>query len=83
MKKIYVVFGSEDGMLGTCSNMKKAYELAIDYVKGCGNISDYKKYSKVCSEIKRFNYVDLSNKLPCEIRINASIHLTYLNEYCK
>ena len=30
-KKIYVVYGSEDGILGTCSNMKNAYKVASNY----------------------------------------------------
>lgn len=46
-KVIYVVYGSEDGLLGCFGNVKAAYNCANDYVEGA-KLS----YSKVCSELR-------------------------------
>ena len=75
MKKvIYVVYGSEDGLLGCFGNIKAAYNCANDYVEG-GELS----YSKVCSELKdTINYAVDVNEWGSEI--NSSIVACLLNE---
>ena len=50
LKKMYVVSGSEDGILGLCSNLKKAYEVATDYIKE-EDMTDM-SYAKLCKEFR-------------------------------
>jgi hypothetical protein len=79
-KKIYIVRGSEDGNLGVFSNLKRAYEVAIQY----GNwdtTNKYKSYSKVCKEFKE--HEDGWRWTVCVIEEsysgNATIEKHYLN----
>jgi hypothetical protein len=58
MKVVYVVRGSEDGILGVYGNKKMAYEEAVRYATDGGE-KDAKvvSYSKVCRELKDvYNY---------------------------
>ena len=50
LKKMYIVSGSEDGILGLCSNLKKAYEVATDYIKE-EDMNDM-SYAKLCKQFK-------------------------------
>mgnify|MGYP003677122419 FL=1 len=63
MKIVFIVTGSEDGVLGVYGNKKSAYNRAVKYVTQ-GSIRDYDNneipiskmgimsYSKVCKELK-------------------------------
>ena len=59
-KIVYVVIGSEDGILGVYGNKKMAYKQAVLYVKSVANVakdSEIISYSKVCRELKDvYNY---------------------------
>jgi hypothetical protein len=59
-KEVYVVTGSEDGMIGIYSNKKAAYEAAADYTRsgwgyeeGC-NLS--LTYAQLCKDSKGKGY---------------------------
>ena len=58
-KTVYVVTGSEDGILGVFGNVKRAYECAKQYV----NEEDIEvSYSQACKELRdteRWGSVDL------------------------
>ena len=79
MKKvIYVVYGSEDGLLGCFGNVKAAYKCANDYVEGA-KLS----YAKVCSELKgTVNYKVSVNddSMLFECSCDATITACMLNE---
>ncbi len=51
-KVIYVVYGSEDGLLGCFGNVKAAYKCASGYVSAFGGPGPKLSYAKVCSELK-------------------------------
>ena len=78
-KIVYVVTGSEDGILGVFGNKKGAYKEALDYVNP-PHREDRKviSYAKVCKELKDiYNYsVEL-----CEYNsgTNATIHAVLFN----
>ena len=77
MKKVYKVHGSEDGTLGIFSNVKRAYERAIQY--GDNEASDERKvesYAKVCKALKQshYAYVVESSYAECQIE------MFYLNQ---
>ena len=79
-KKIYIVNGSEDGRLGVYSNLKKAYEKAIQYGSWKDN-RNLKSYVKVCKEFKDNDYwcweVEVDSNYD---RLGgATIELHYLN----
>jgi hypothetical protein len=56
MKTIYIVTGSEDGVIGAASNMKAAYRIAKDYIiSSCDadrNVSLIQSYSKTCKKLR-------------------------------
>lgn len=77
MKKVYLVHGSEDGTLGIFSNIKKAYERAVQY--GDDDTSDSRKvesYAHVCKRLRKghYAYVVESNY------IESQIEMFYLNQ---
>ena len=75
-KIVYVVTGSEDGILGVYGNKKAAYKEAMRYVEDCNSWRklDLKlmSYSQVCKELKDvYNYsVDI---IESYVDFNASI----------
>ena len=80
MKKIYVIYGSEDGILGTCSNMKNAYKVASDYM----HEYKLKSYANVCKEFKEYPNaelwsVDIAKDDLHNLDWSATIIKTYLN----
>ena len=81
-KKMYVVRGSEDGNIGVFSNLKKAYEVAIQY-GDWDKTNKYKSYSKICKEFKEHDrYWSWSESVIAdsyEITANATIEKYYLN----
>ena len=50
LKKMYVVSGSGDGILGICSNLTKAYEVATDYIKE-EDMKDM-SYAELCKQFR-------------------------------
>ena len=77
-KVIYVVYGSEDGLLGCFGNVKAAYKCADDYVEGA-KLS----YAKVCSKLKdTVNYSVSVNDdaMVYECNCDATITACFLNE---
>mgnify|MGYP003151436897 CR=1 FL=1 len=70
MKLVYVVTGSDDGILGVYGNKKGAYEVALDYVndESCKKIS----YSSFCKIVK--NMISQHGK-----KINIISEFTELN----
>ena len=80
-KKIYVVYGSEDGILGTCSNMKNAYKVASNYFHD--EDVKLKSYAQVCNEFKKYPNAEMwtvSIRMEDWGNCNARITKTYLNE---
>jgi hypothetical protein len=81
MKIVYVVTGSEDGILGVYGNKKGAYEEASEYVKRTAEENNFKvvSYSKVCKELKDvYNYaVEMIDDYDTEV--NATIHAIPFN----
>ena len=78
-KIVYIVNGSEDGVLGVYGNVKGAYKTATDYVlNGCGDTIELNKksYSKVCKELKRYFSSNVANDDIC----SASIDCYYFNQ---
>ena len=63
MKQVYIVSGSEDGILGVYGNKKAAYNKAMEYTGGKiyqgyhGEIKPI-SYAKVCKELDSKNYYD-------------------------
>ena len=77
-KIVYVVTGSEDGILGVFGNKKGAYKEALGYVKQGEEDRKVISYAKVCKELKGlYNYsVSLGEY---GIYGNASIHAVLFN----
>ena len=54
-KTVYVVNGSEDGLLGVYGNVKAAYRVAKDYLdNGCGENTIEVSYKKACKELRNY-----------------------------
>ena len=78
MKIVYVVTGSEDGILGVYGNKKGAYNEALNYVNQDNEDRKVISYAKVCRELKGvYNY----RVSVCEYNsdINSSIHAILFN----
>jgi|10_taG_2_1085330.scaffolds.fasta_scaffold48943_3 hypothetical protein len=63
MKQVYIVSGSEDGILGVYGNKKAAYNKAMEYTEGKiyqGHHGEIKpmSYAKVCKALDSKNYYD-------------------------
>jgi len=57
-KIVYVVMGSEDGILGVYGNVKKAYGVASEYVTGAYEYNGtLKSYSWVLKEFKQVDFM--------------------------
>ena len=83
-KKMYIVRGSHDGNLGVYSNLKRAYDVALKYVKedaeeGKCLISSYSKISKQFRDYKDYwsFCTDIVEDYWCTS--NAEIEMMYLN----
>lgn len=66
-KKVYVVFGSEDGDLGVYTNMKLAYEASLNYLCQNGDICEDEcyiegkaSYSKACARLTKYRTVSIA-----------------------
>ena len=58
-KVVYVVRGSHDGKIGVYTNVKRAWEVAVDYATGGGNELDRGvNYREACKQLdkKRYNH---------------------------
>ena len=77
-KIVYVVMGSEDGILGVYGNKKGAYEEAVRYINQTEQERKLISYAKVCKELKDvYNYsVSIADD---DIYGNASIHAVLFN----
>ena len=77
-KIVYVVTGSEDGILGVYGNKKGAYNCGLRYVHQSDDLVKVVSYARVCKELKDvYNYsVEL-----CEYNsgTNATIHAVLFN----
>lgn len=58
MKKVYLVHGSEDGILGVFSNIKRAYARAVEYGTCSDNI-EVLSYAKTCKALNTSGYADV------------------------
>ena len=75
-QKIYIVWGSEDGPLGTYSTIKRAYVRATNYTE-----KKSKSYNTVCKDIGDYNRADLEAESDgCFRTTTATIYKTILNE---
>ena len=94
-KKIYVVSSSDGEIIGTCSNMKNAYNVASNYFHE-SHTSKLKSYARVCDDFRHLDYVRpnaeihiISLRIPCEYKLtkdtlfDVSITKTYLNKEIK
>ena len=60
-KIVYVVTSSEDGILGVYGNVKKAYEVSSEYVKGGSDYNEnLKSYSWVLKQFKQAGFIGFS-----------------------
>ena len=77
-KIVYVVTGSEDGILGVYGNKKGAYKEALRYADQCRENRKVISYAKVCKKLKDvYNYsVAIADD---DIYGNASIHAVLFN----
>lgn len=55
MKKVYLVHGSEDGILGVFSNIKRAYARAVEYAT-YENPREVLSYAKTCKFLNTNGY---------------------------
>ena len=78
-KIVYVVMGSEDGILGVYGNKKGAYKEALRYVNQCDKIRNLISYAKVCKELKYYAYDYYVTIADDDIYGNASIHAVLFN----
>ena len=78
MNIVYIVTGSEDGILAVYGNKKGAYNEALYYLDGKIEGRKVISYAKVCKELK--NIYNYSIEL-CEYNsgLNASIHAIQFN----
>ena len=58
-KRIFIVHGSEDGILEAGSNIKAAYRIACEYAQGCCDNNPVKSYAKVVNELKKYSDVNV------------------------
>lgn len=70
MKKVYIVTGSEDGIIGVYSNKKLALQNALNYL---GEEPDFYPYSKFTKEFD--SWATIEN----ESGTSASIDMRYMN----
>jgi len=59
MKKLIVVQGNQDGILGVFTNKKLAYECAKDYCEGGAENTLNMTYSKFCKEMTSSGWISL------------------------
>tara|TARA_R110002020_G_scaffold436005_1_gene646209 strand:- start:56 stop:289 length:234 start_codon:yes stop_codon:yes gene_type:complete len=77
MKKVYKVHGSEDGTLGIFSNVKRAYERAIQYGEDVVDSNrKVESYAKVCKALKQSHYAYVVESSYAE----SQIEMFYLNQ---
>jgi|TARA_R110002096_G_C14335821_1_gene701725 hypothetical protein len=78
-KVVYVVMGSEDGILGVYGNKKGAYKEALRYINQIEQERKLISYAKVCRELKDvYDYsIDIADD---DIYGNAGIHAVLFNE---
>ena len=74
MKKVIVVKGSQDGILGVFTNKKRAFECASAYVFGTYETELNMNYAKFCKKMSR-NYCEVG-----EGYATASCEAFYLND---
>lgn len=79
MKIVYVVNGSEDGILGVYGNKKGAYNEALRYVTHDNENRKVISYAQVCKELKDVYNYSVSLCDICYSEINASIHAVLFN----
>ena len=72
-KTVYIVGGSEDGLLGVFGNVKKAYEVAKNYCESGSNSHEpiVTSYSQACKKLRNY-YTSIDMKEPWS-ESNASI----------
>ena len=78
-KIVYVVMGSEDGILGVYGNKKGAYEEALRYINQTEQERKLISYAKVCKELKYYAYDYDVTIADDDIYGNASIHAVLFN----
>jgi len=86
MKQVYIVTGSEDGIIGVYGNKKAAYNRAIEYTGGRiydgydGPIKPL-SYAQVCKKLDSRNYYERTCNLYDyhEVDSNAEIVMMTLN----
>lgn len=76
-KKIYVINGSEDGVLGAYSNARLALESAINYVTSYGREMQ-KTENKYYTDLLKNGWVMLESG-PMEDTISIGIQMHFLN----
>ncbi len=58
-KKVYVIMGSEDGVIGVATNLKAAYRIAHFYVSGQSNGNN----DEVLLDNKKATYTEVSRQM--------------------
>jgi hypothetical protein len=80
MKKVLVVIGSEDGNLGVYTNVKNAYDRALDYFNGI-EAKPNKSYAQVCKATKGWGCtIDSKNSQGYNTHVSVTIEVHYLNQ---
>ena len=64
MSKVYIVTGSEDGIIATCGNIRLAYRLAYEYCENSCDEIDHDEMltlNQVREEFKEYSTVSVSD----------------------
>jgi len=71
-KRVYIVWGNQDGNIGVYTNKKLAYEASVNYMK-YENITPI-SYSKFCKNIKDNHWSNIHNNKDVEANVEVIGH---------
>ena len=77
MKKVYLVSGNQDGILGIFTNIKKAYARSVEYGGGSASTNEtVMTYAKTCKALKEVGIAYVVESSYAE----SQIDIWYINE---
>ena len=76
LKKVYIVWGNQDGNVGVFTNKKLAYEKCVEYMSYHPEVKLF-SYSKFCKNINKSHYSFIHDDRGIET--NAEAKTFYLN----
>ena len=75
-KKVYIVNGSEDGLIGIYTNIKRAYEASMCYKHGEEGEA-VKSYATCCKEMREMGWCEVVDK---PMQYTCTISWRWLNQ---